>query len=332
MTYEKIISDLKNKIYYPIYFLSGEETYFIDKITDYIAKNVLTEEEKAFNQIVMYGKDTTIGNVDNTAKRFPMMSNHQVIIVKEAQNLKKIEDIVYYAQKPLKSTILVFNYKYKTLDKRKKVYKLLKKNGVLFESKKLYDNKIPAWISDYLKEKKYSIDPVGSRLLNDFLGNDLSKISNELDKLMITLEEGSKITPDHIEKNIGISKDYNNFELQNALIKKDILKANRIINYFKKNPKDNPIVLTITSLFFFFSKVLTYHYIKDKNPRNAASILKVNPYFIKDYELAAKKYNIRKTVSIISILREYDMKSKGFNNVSTTHGDLLLELIFKILH
>lgn len=332
MTYEKIIEDLKKKIYHPIYFLSGDEAYFIDKITDFISKNVLTEEEKAFNQLVLYGKDTNIEDVDNTARRYPMMANYQVVIVKEAQSLKKIENIIYYAEKPLKSTILVFSYKYGTLDKRKKVYKVLEKNGVLFESKKLYDNKIPAWITDYLKEKNYTIDPVAARLLNEFLGNDLSKIANELDKLAISLKPGTKINPEHIEKNIGISKDYNNFELQNAIIKKDILKANRIAKYFKQNPNDNPFVLTITSLFFLFSKVLTYHYLKDKEPRNAASVLKVNPYFIKDYEQAAKAYNIAKTVSIISMLREYDMKAKGYENVSTTHGDLLIELIFKILH
>jgi len=326
------MSDLKNKIYYPIYFLSGEETYFIDKITDYIAKNVLTETEKAFNQMVMYGKDTTINDVDNNARRFPMMSNHQVVIIKEAQNLKKIEDIIYYAEKPLKSTILVLCYKYKTLDKRKKVYKVLEKSGVLFESPKLYDNKIPAWIVEYLKERNYTIDPVACRLINDFLGNDLSKIANELDKLAITIKPGTQINSQDIETNIGISKDYNTFELQNALTEKDFLKANRIVNYFKQNSKEHPIALTITSLYFFYVKILRYHYLKDKSPRNAAAVLQINPYFIKDYENAAKKYNAAKTVNIISYLREYDMKSKGYGNVSATEGELLTELIFKILH
>jgi len=331
MAYEDIIKDLKNKQYKPIYFLYGDETYFIDIITDYIAENVLSESEKAFNQTILYGKDIQTEDIDSAARRFPMMAEHQVIIVKEAQNIKKIENLVYYAQKPLNSTILVINYKYKKLDKRTKLYKTLGKDSVLFESKKLYDNKIPAWITSYLKNKKYSIDLIATNLLAEFLGNDLSKIANELNKLAISLPEGSKITPEIIEKNIGISKDYNNFELQNAIRQKDILKANRIINHFTSNPKDNPIVLTITSLYFFFSKVLAYHFLKDKNPRNVASVLKVNPYFVKDYEATARKYNRQKVLYIITLLREYDMKSKGYEN-NAAHGDLLKELIFKILH
>ncbi|NPA68672.1 MAG: DNA polymerase III subunit delta [Chlorobi bacterium] len=332
MTYSEIIKELKNKIYKPIYFLFGEEPYFIDKITDYIADNVLNESEKAFNQTVIYGKDTQTEDIINSAKRFPMMANHQVIIVKEAQNLKNIDNLVYYAEQPLKSTILVINYKYKKLDKRTKLYKTLSKNAVLFESKKLYENQIPAWINTYLKDKKYTADPVAVQLLTEFLGTDLGKISNELEKLIISLPEGTKITPEHIEKNIGISKDFNNFELQNALINRDILKANRIIMHFARNPKDNPMILTIISLFSFFSKVLNYHFLKDKNKNNVAAILKINPYFVKDYVKAAKTFNIKKTVAIISYLREYDMKAKGYDNVSATQEDLLKELIFKILH
>lgn len=332
MKFEDIIKDLKNKIYKPIYFLYGEESYFIDQISDYIANNVLDEAEKSFNQVVMYGKDSKVEDVINAAKRFPMMANHQVLIVKEAQQLKQIEKLQFYAEQPLNSTILVVNYKNKTFDKRKKVYKSIKKTGVIFESKRLYENKVGSWISSYLKQKKYSISPVSSKLLTDFLGTDLSKISNELDKLMITLPENSTITPADIEKNIGISKDYNVFELQTALGQKNVLKANRIITHFANNPKDNPMVMIIISLFGYFSKVLTYHYTKDKSLNNVASVLGVHPFFVKDYISAAQKYNTRKTVAIISMLREYDMKSKGYNNVSTTHGDLLKELIFKILH
>ncbi len=332
MTYDKIMAELKKKIYRPIYFLSGEEPYYIDLIADYIAENVLSESEKAFNQITLYGKDTAIEEVDNAARRFPMMASHQVIIVKEAQDLKKIEHLVFYAQKPLQSTLLVLCYKYKKLAKNKKVYKAFDKNGAVFESKKLYDNKIPDWINTYLKQKKYSIDIIASRLLTDFLGNSLSKISNELEKLIISLPENTKITPQHIEENIGISKDFNNFELQNALRTKNILKANQIINYFAQNPRDNPLVLTISSLYYFYVKILSYHFVPNKDSRNVASVLKINPYFVKDYEIAAKKYNKRKTVQIISLLREYDMKSKGVGNAMTSHGDLLKELIFKILH
>lgn len=332
MTFEGIIKELENKIYKPIYFLYGEEAFYIDKIADFIADNVLDEAEKAFNQTILYGKDSLIEDIINAAKRFPMMANHQVIIVKEAQDLKNIEKLIWYVEQPLKSTILVFNYKYKSLDKRKKIYKALAQNSVLFESKKLYENQIPSWINNYLKERKYSISQISSKLLTDFLGTDLSKISNELDKLIISLPENTLITPDHIEKNIGISKDYNSFELNNAIRDRNILKANRIIDHFSKNPKENPYFLIIISLFSYFSKLLSFHFLKDKSKNNVASVLKVNPYFVQDYVTAAKKYNTGKIVSVISLLREYDMKGKGYNNVSTSHEDLLKELLFKILH
>ncbi|HRW62676.1 MAG TPA: DNA polymerase III subunit delta [Bacteroidales bacterium] len=334
MTFEQILTDLKNKIYKPIYFLSGEEPYFIDLITKYINDNVLNDAEKSFNQTVIYGKDTDIYTVINTAKRFPMMANHQVVIVKEAQNIKNIDDLVHYAAAPLKSTLLVINYKYKTLDKRKKLYKALADNGVLYESKKLYDNEVPGWINAYLKKKNRSIDPGAAALLNEYLGNDLSKIANELDKLIITLPDGEfNITSNHIERNIGISKDYNNFELHKALTQKNVLKANRIVNYFAQNQKDNPFTMTIATLYHFYSKVLSYHFVKDKkDKKSVAATLKVNPYFLGDYELAAKNYNPKKTVEIIGLLREYDLKSKGYNNVSTPPGELLKEMVYKILH
>jgi DNA polymerase-3 subunit delta len=334
MNFDQIFSDLKNKIYKPIYFLSGDEPYFIDLITKYISDHVLSDAEKSFNQTVLYGKDTEIHTVINSAKRFPMMANHQVIIVKEAQNIKNIEELIHYATAPLKSTLLVINYKYKTLDKRKKLYKAIQEHGILFESKKLYDNEVPAWINAYLKNKNKTIDPSAGMLLNEYLGNDLSKIANELDKLIITLPDGEhKITTTHIERNIGISKDYNNFELHKALTQKNVLKANRIVNYFSQNPKNNPFTLTISTLYHFYSKVLTYHFLKNKSDRRTvASTLKVNPYFVGDYEKAAKQYNPKKTVEIISMLREYDLKSKGFNNVSTSHGELLKELVYRILH
>ncbi len=334
MTFEQIISDLKNKIYKPVYFLSGEEVYFIDLITKYISDNVLTEAEKSFNQTVLYGKDTEIHTVINSAKRYPMMANYQVVIVKEAQNIKNIDDLIHYAENPLKSTLLVINYKYKTLDKRKKLFKAIQEKGVLYESKKLYDNEVPAWINGYLKNKNRTIDPGAGMLLTEYLGNDLSKVANELDKLIITLPDGEfNITTTHIEKNIGISKDYNNFELHKALTQKNVLKANRIVNYFSRNTKDNPFTMTIATLYHFYSKVLTYHFIKNKSDkRSVASTLKVNPFFIGDYEKAAKNYNPAKTVEIISLLREYDLKSKGHNNVSTPDGELLKELVYKILH
>jgi len=333
MNFNDILQDLKKRNYQPIYFLMGEESYFIDVITDYIAQHVLQESEKAFNQTILYGKDTDIATIINTSKRFPMMSEYQVVIVKEAQMLNNIDDLIYYAESPLKSTILVINYKYKSLDKRKRLYKVLQDKGVIFSSDKLYDDKVPGWISSYLAPKNITIDLKAAVLITEFLGNDLSKISNELEKLIITLPENSNnITADQIEKNIGISKDYNNFELHKALSQKNVLKANRIINYFDKNQKSNPISVTISSLYYYFSKVLTYHFTKDKSRKNLASALRVNPFFIPEYELAARNYSAAKVVQIISLLREYDLKSKGFGDASSSPGGLLKELIYKILH
>jgi len=332
MTFKQIYSDLEKGIYQPIYFLMGDEPYFIDKITDYIVKNALPEDQKIFNQMVLYGKDIEVGTIDTTARRFPMMSERMVVIVKEAQNLKKIEDLVYYAQKPQKSTVLVINYKYKSLHKGKKLYKALKKTAVILESKKLYDNQVAPWITEYLKERNFSLDQFASRMLTDYLGTDLKKIVNELDKLSLSIPAGSKITPKIIEENIGISKDYNNFELQNALTFKNSDKANKIINYFSKNAKDNPFVLTITALYFFFVKVLMVHYAGAKSNSEIASKIKVNPFFVKDYVTASQKYSKVKLLRIISLLREYDLKSKGVGNVSANHGELLKELIFKIIN
>ena len=332
MTFEEILGNLQKKIYHPIYFLMGEETYFIDKISDYIADNVLTEAEKGFNQTILYGKDLEPHTIMANARRFPMMANHQVIIVREAQNIKKIEELESYAKNPLKSTILVINYKYKTLDKRKTFPKLLDQKGVLFEAKKIYDNQLPAWITSYLKNQQYSIAPQAAAMIAEYLGADLSKVANELDKLIISLPVGTQITPDHIEKNIGISKEFNVFELQNALGERDLLRANRIVNYFGANPSSNPIPVVISSLFSYFTKILNYHFLEDKSQNNVASALQVHPFFVKTYVAAAKNYNIRKLVEIISILREFDMKSKGFGNVSASAADLQKEMIYRILH
>jgi len=333
MTYENIISDLRNKIYHPVYFLTGDEPYYIDQITDYIAANLLSEAEKAFNQTIIYGKDAGAGAVMNYAKRFPMMANHQVVIVKEAQDLSQFEDLIHYIEHPLKSTILVLNYKYKSPDKRKKVFKALQEKAVYFESKKLYDDKIPAWINSYVSSRKYSIQPKAAALVSEFLGSDLSKIVNELDKLIISLGEDEKnITPSHVERIIGISKEFNHFELQKALGRKDILTANRIINYFGQNQKSNHISQTISSLYFFFSKLLIYYYTEDKSKQNIAAVLKINPFFVADYMEAARNYPAKKLVEIISLLREYDLKSKGYDGSAQQADDLLKELTFKILH
>jgi len=332
-TYEDILSDLRRKIFKPVYFLSGEEPYYIDLIVNYIEDNILSESEKAFNQIIVYGDDTNISAIIDTAKRFPMMSNHQVVIVKEAQSLKKLDDLAVYLEKPLASTILVFCYKYKTLDKRTRLYKALGANAAFMESSRLRDYQVPAWIERYLMTKGIKTDPSASALLTEYLGTDLHKIVNELDKLIMMLpKDRLVVTSALIEQNIGISKDYNNFELQKAIGDKDILKANMIINYFANNPKDNPLVLTITSLFILFNKILSYHYLADKSKNNVAAVLKINPYFVKDYELAARKYNIAKTVQSITLLRTFDMRSKGYGDAGTDQGELLKELVYKILH
>jgi len=332
-TFEEIISDLKKRIYKSVYFLAGDEPYYIDLITDFIAEKVLSEEEKAFNQVIIYGEESSVNSIIETSRRFPMVASHQVVIVKEAQALKKIEDLTIYLDKPLLSTILVLNYKYKVIDKRTKLYKALDTQGVYFESMKLRDYQVPPWIERYLMTKGIKINPDASAMLTEFLGADLHKIVNELDKLLITLPAGKPvITSLLIEKDIGISKDYNNFELQKAIGEKNILKANMIVRYFTDNPNDNPITLTIASIFSLFTKILTYHYLTDKSKNNVASVLKIHPYFVKDYEISAMKYNATKTIQIISLLRTYDMKTKGFGDVSTDPGDLLKELVYKILH
>ncbi len=333
MTFEQIMTELRKKQYRPVYFLMGEEPYFIDVVADYIAENVLPEQEKAFNQVVMYGKDTSVYSVLDAAKRFPMMSQHQVVIVKEAQNLKDIDKLQFYVEKPLKSTILVVSHKYKPLDKRLKLYKILdkSKDAAVLESKKLRDYQVPDWITAYLTERGYTIVPAAANLLTEYLGAELGKVANELNKLIITLPVNEKkITLEHIETNVGISKDYNVFELQNALGGKDVLKANRIIDHFARNPSSNPMVMVIMSLYSYFVKILTYHYLPDKS--QAASALKVPPFVVKDYEAAARKYPAPKIIQIISILREYDLKSKGVGSSSASDGDLMREMAFKILH
>jgi DNA polymerase-3 subunit delta len=333
MTYEEIIKTLKKREFAPIYFLMGEESFFIDKITDYIIENALQDHEKDFNQSILYGKDTDIATIITTARRFPMMSEKQVVVIREAQNIKNIEQLSGYVNNPLNSTILVINYKYKSIDKRKAFIKDIDQKGVLFDSKKIYDNQIPDWIKKYAANLKYQIDNKAAFLLAEFLGNDLGKITNAIEKLTININSNAVITSEDIEKNIGISKDYNNFELHDALGKKDVLKANKIISYFSNNEKNYPIVVTIALLHSYFSKVLRYYFLKNKtNEKVVASNLGIHPFFVKDYKLASHNYNPKKLVSIIEMLREYDLRSKGFGDAGTKHGDLLKELIFKILH
>jgi DNA polymerase-3 subunit delta len=339
MTFDQIIADIENKIYRPVYFLSGDEPYYIDEISDQIEEKVLNETEKEFNQTVVYGRDVDMETIISNAKRFPMMANYQVVIVREAQDIKDIrrspavlEKLDAYIKNPLKSTILVFCYKYHKVDKRKAVFKNIQKNGVLFASTKLYDDKVPAWITNYCRKNNYSITPKAGYLLSEYIGSNIGKLVNELSKIMINLPKGSTIDEDAIQDNIGISKDYNIFELQSAFGTKDVVKSNRIINNFAANPKDNPFVRTIASLFGYFNKILMYHGIKDKSQKNVASVLSIHPFFVKEYTTAARNYSREKVERIMSYLRTYDMKFKGVGNASTTEGELLKELTYLILH
>jgi DNA polymerase-3 subunit delta len=340
MTAPEILKDLKNRKYKPLYLLHGDEPYFIDMIGNYIEHELLSDADKGFNQTIVYGKDTDIMTVLNAAKRYPMMADFQVVMVKEAQDMKwgkedddkkSIDPLLSYLEKPLPSTILVFCYKYSKFDKRKKTYKAIEKQGVVFESAELYDNKVPGWIEGFVSDKGYRISPQASALLAEYLGNDLSKVANELEKLMLNVNAGQEITPKEIQDNIGISKEYNVFELQTALGRKDVVKVNRIINYFEANPKANPMVVVLGTLNNYFSKVLRYHYAADKSPQGLARDLGVSPYFVKDYEQAGRTFNYGKTMQVISLLREYDLKSKGVES-NTDAGGLMKELMFKILH
>ena len=328
---KQIVANIRNGNIKPIYFLFGEEPYYIDKISQFIEKNVLTEEEKGFNQMVLYGKEASIDEIVGNAKRYPMMAERQVVIVKEAQELSRtIEQLVDYAENPQPTTVLVLCYKYKKLDKRKKLYKSVGKYGVLFESKKLYENQVSEWLRKVLHGKGYSISHKAAIVLVEYLGTDLSRISKELDKLTLVLPKESQITPADIEEHIGISKDYNNFELKKAIGERDVLKATRIVNYFAQNPKDNPFVLTVSLLHNFFSQLLQYHGLNDHSPKNVASALRVNPYFVGEYQIAAKNYPMKKVSSIVSHLREMDLKGKGVGATAIPQADLLKELIAKI--
>ncbi len=332
MNMDQILEELRNKIYRPVYFLAGDEPYFIDTISDFIEESVLSDTEKEFNQTVVYGRDTDILSLVSMAKRFPMMANYQVVIVKEAQDILRIEELQPYVENPLNSTLLVLNYKYKKIDKRKSFFKTVDKKGVLFESKKIYDNQLGSWISKYAGDRGYSITPKATAMLTEFLGTDLSKVVNEVNKLIINLPDRSEINDVQVERNIGISKDYNIFELQNAIGAKDVVKANRIVNYYGANPKENPLIKTIAILYGFFSKLLIYHGLKDKSKGNVAVALSLNPFFVRDYQVAAKNYNKKKLAAIIGYLREYDLKAKGVGNLSASDGELMKELMYKILH
>lgn len=335
---ETILQDLKKGTYSPIYFLQGEEPYYIDLLSDFVEKNAISEADKGFNQIIVYGKDTTMAAILGCAKRFPMMAARQVVIVKEAQELpdlkndKAQEMLLSYCQKPLPSTVLVFCHKHKKLDSRTKLAKNLEKMTVFVETKRLYDNQLPQWISTFFKEKKYGIDPKAAQLFCEHIGNDLNRMANEAEKLMLNVKEGSTINEDHISTYVGISKEYNTFELQDAIAQKNTLKAQKIVNYFAANPKDNPVIPVIANLFSYFSKILLLHQSSNKNDKNALSkVLGINPFFVEGYLQASRNYPAAKTVQVISYLRTADMQSKGIDS-NLSDSEILEELIFRIVH
>ena len=343
MTSNDLIRDLKSRKFKPIYLLHGEESYYIDQISDYIEENVLSAAEKSFNQTIIYGKDSDPMSILNAAKRYPMMSDYQVILVKEAQDLKWGKDadddkksgdpLLSYFENPLPSTILVFCYRNGKFDKRKKTYKTIEKNGLVFESASINENKVPAWIEGFVREKGYSIQIQASALIAEYLGNALSKVANELEKLMLNVQAGKEISTQDIQNNIGISKDYNVFELQNAIARKDAFKVNQIIIYFADNPKNNPIQLLLGALNSYFTKILKYHYTGDKSPQALASALGIAPFFVREYEQAARNYSKEKVFRVISYLRECDLKIKGVDaSANTEQGELMKELMFKIIH
>jgi DNA polymerase III subunit delta len=333
LEYKDLLKSLKAKEYKPVYFLHGEEAFFMDKIAEVIENQVLTESEKSFNQTIFYGKDTESTAVVDAARRYPMMADRQVVILKEAQDMKTLVNLQKYVERPTSSTILLIVHKHKKLDMRSAFAKALTKNAVVMESKPLYDNQIPEWIRNYLKEINLMIEANAADLVAEYLGTDLGKIANELDKLRLNVPPNATVTMKNVQDNIGISKDYNVFELQKALSAKNILTANKIVQYFAQNPKDAPFVVVISNLYNYFSKVYMLHFLANKPDKEVLETMGLRgEFFLREYKTAARHYNTFKTEQILGFLREYDMKSKGVDADGVDHGELLKELIFKVLH
>ncbi len=333
-TYDSIRNDILQRRFYPIYLLMGEEAYFIDAITDLLVDSVLTETEKDFNLYTYYGVDSDVNTVISTARRFPMMSEWQLVIVKEAQHLENLELLDLYAKQPMASTVLVINYKHGNVDRRKAFVKKINEVGVLFESKKLYENQVPPFITSWFKEKGIAIDLKSAQMLTDHVGNNISQLIPQLQKLVVSLNDGNRrVTSELIEKNVGISKDYNNFELLKAIINKDVLMANRIVNYFGMNPKQNPMVVTVSVLFNYFSNLLECFWLPRKDEQSIMNALNLrSAFFVRDYLIGLRHFNVHKVMTIISDLRTFDARSKGVDNASASHTELLKELVFRIMH
>ncbi len=335
VTFQSIMQDLKNRSFAPFYLLMGDESYYIDSISDYIASHVLSPEESDFNQTICFGSDVTAVQVADMARRYPMMAEYQVIIVKEAQNIRSLEALEKYLKNPVKSTILVWCHKNGKIDARKKVLGLAQSVGVVFESKKLRDYQLPDFIQNYLKPKKISIDPKSCQMIADYIGADLSRIVSELDKILIYLpEDDRRITPEVVEKEVGVSKDFNAFELRNAIVSKDVFKANQIIKYFDNNPKAGSLYSFLPLLFSFFQNLMIVHYTPNKSSEQdiARALDLKSAWGSKDFITGLRNYSARKTMEIISKIREVDGKSKGLDNPNTGAEELMKELIFFILH
>lgn len=333
ITPEEIIKRAKNNDFSNVYFLHGEEPYYIDVISDYFENEFMNEMEKAFNQTVMYGKDVDIYGIINACRRFPMMADKQLVLVKEAQNIaiKELEKLQSYIENPLSSTVLVLCYKHKKMDGRSKLLKVAKEKHLVFESAPIPDYKLQAWIESYCKSKSINIQPLACVMLTDFLGNDLSKVVNEIDKLLINVKNHAEITAQHIEKYVGVSKEFNTFELQNAIGAGNFFKAQKIVQYFAANPKENSIIPVLSSLYNFFGKILAIHNSKDYSEKNIASVAGVHPFFAKDYVKACNTYPMDKSIRVIGYLHEFDLKSKGVGSTDISDGSLLKELVFMIM-
>jgi DNA polymerase III subunit delta len=333
LDYKEIITSIKQRQFKPVYFFHGDEAYFIDALTDVIENGVLNEGEKSFNQTILYGKDVDAQTVADNARRYPMMSEFQVIILKEAQDMKTLAQLQSYIEKPLNSTVLCIAHKHKKLDMRTAFAKAINKNAVVFESKSLYENQVPDFIRNWLKDNKLQIETPALDLMIEYLGTDLGKVINELEKLKLNVKVGGSINAEHIEKFIGISREYNVFELQKALAQRNVLQANRIINYFTENPKDAPFVMLVGNLFNYFSKVYQLAFLSNMNPMEQVKTLGLrSEWFLNEYKMALKNYPRSHSERIINLLKEYDLKSKGVNADNVAEGSLMKELIFKILH
>ena len=331
MSYEKIIAEWKKKVYKPFYWLEGEEEYFIDKVMDYAEHNILNETETGFNLTVFYGKDAAWPDVINACRRYPMFSERQVVLLKEAQQMKDIDKLESYVENPLGSTILVVSYKEKKIDGRTKFAKLLKERGVLLSTKKIYENQLPQWTEEIVNNHGYEISRKALMLLVDHIGNDLNRIENEIEKILVNLGKRKTINEDDIEQFIGISKEFNVFEFQNALATKDLSNCIRIVQYFEANPKAAPIQLIFPSLYSFFSKLYMIHGLSSRDDKTVAAAIGVNPFFIKDYLQAVKVYSFPQVEKAILLLHQYNLKSVGVSDIGTGDASLLKEMVYKII-